>query len=449
MPWRPAGRFPPPLLIVTHPLSPAQPIWSGPRFGHPPGDEDGGGTREEGRRDRGGLHGGGNRAGVLPGGPRGRDAGHRAAVRGRRVPPDPRPADEAGREGEDGEGGRGPRPREHPRDRQPQGGRGGRPARDRGDHREDGREEGAVLRARCPLPPGGRLRKQHFLSEHHGDGERDEARPPCDRDALLQPGPRDEADRGDPGVRDERRDRGVREGVLRPPGEGARRGEGVPGLRREPAPRPDDERGVQPPAGGSRERGGHRQGDEARDEHADGALRTRGLHGARHRTRRDGGPLPGDRGPEVPALPLAPEVRAGRPPRPQDGPRRVRLHEPTLRARHGGGAAGPPGSIGGVPGPGGGGAAGGCHGVGGPTGGYPAGATGRRRRITTAAITPTRTTRRIRAHATVGRPKMPVPSPGAAWRYEVSSIPPVSASFGSYAFCSTTFPAERDQYPFW
>src|SRR5207245_11379394 len=113
--------------------------------------------------------------------------------------------------------------------------------------------------------------------------------------------------------------------------ERGRRGEAVPGGRREPPPRADDERGVQPPPRRRRDPGGHRQGDEARDEHAYGDLRSRGLHGARHRPRRDGGPPPRDGRSEVPALAAAAEVRARRSPRAEDGPRRVRVPSGVMR----------------------------------------------------------------------------------------------------------------------
>src|SRR5207253_8022421 len=72
---------------------------------------------------------------------------------------------------------------------------------------------------------------------------------------------------------------------------------------------------------------GHRQGDEARDEHAHGSVRTRGLHRPGHRPRRDGGPLPRDGGPKVPTVDAPAEVRARGPPRTKGGPRRVRIHE--------------------------------------------------------------------------------------------------------------------------
>src|SRR5205814_4828983 len=118
-----------------------------------------------------------------------------------------------------------------------------------------------------------------------------------------------EAGRGDPRFGDERRDRRPDQGSVRQAGEGSGRGEGVSRLRREPTPRPDDERGFQPPPGGRREPGGHRQGDEARDEHADGTVRARGLHGTGYRAGRDGGPVPRDGRPEVPTVAPPEEVR--------------------------------------------------------------------------------------------------------------------------------------------
>src|SRR2546425_629400 len=109
------------------------------------------------------------------------------------------------------------------------------------------------------------------------------------------------------------------------PAHGGRRSERVARVRREPAPRADDERGVQPPPGRGRERGGHRQGDEARHEHADGAVRTRGLHGPRHRLGRDGSPLPRDRRPEVPSVDAPPKIRSGGAAREEVRPRGVQL----------------------------------------------------------------------------------------------------------------------------
>src|SRR2546426_1164792 len=130
---------------------------------------------------------------------------------------------------------------------------------------------------------------------------------------------------------DVRRHHAAGQGPLYQARQGGRRGEGVARVRREPSPRADDERGVQPPPRRRREPGGHRQGDEARDEHADGALRTRGLHGARHRPRRDGGPPPRDGRSEVPALAVAAEVRPRRSARAEDGPRRVRIPSGMIR----------------------------------------------------------------------------------------------------------------------
>src|SRR5207249_7484376 len=142
----------------------------------------------------------------------------------------------------------------------------------------------------------------------------------------LQSGAGHEARRGDSRLGDLGRNGAADPGRLRETREGSRRGEGVSRVRRESPARADDERGVQPPPGGRREPGGYRQGDEARDQHADGAVRAGGLHRPRHRPRRDGDPVPGDRGPEVPSLDPPPEVRPSGAAREEVGPRRVRLH---------------------------------------------------------------------------------------------------------------------------
>src|SRR5205823_13045881 len=65
---------------------------------------------------------------------------------------------------------------------------------------------------------------------------------------------------------------------------------------------------------------------EARDEHADGTVRARGLHGTGHRAGRDGGPVPRDGRPEVPTVAPPEEVRPRGARRPEVRPRGVRLH---------------------------------------------------------------------------------------------------------------------------
>src|SRR2546425_658876 len=204
-------------------------------------------------------------------------------------------------------------------------------------HREDGDQEGTLRGTGSPLPALGRVRLEHVIAEHHGDGDRDETGGPHRRHALLQPRAGHEARRGDPRLRDVRRDHAADPGPMREAREGGRRSERVARVRREPAPRADDERGVQPPPGRRREPGGHRQGDEARHEHADGAVRTRGLHGPRHRPGRDGSPLPRDRRPEVPSVDAPPKIRSGGAAREEVRPRGVQLPGNVAhRARFGG-----------------------------------------------------------------------------------------------------------------
>src|SRR5438445_1685796 len=286
---------------------------------------------QEDRRHRRGHDGGGHRPGLRGRRLSGDDAGHRAALRRRWLPPDPGAAPEAGGAGQDGAG-RGRRgPLEDPRGRPAQGGGRRRTGGHRGGLREDGDQEGTLRGTGSPLPALGRVRLEHVIAEHHGDGDRDETGGPHRRQALLQPRAGHEARRGDPRHTQVQRDHAADRGPMREAREGGRRSERVARVRREPAPRADDERGVQPPPGRRREPGGHRQGDEARHEHADGAARTRGLHRPRHRPRRDGGAVPGDWRPEVPSVDAPPKIRSGGAAREEGRPRSVRLPKDLTR----------------------------------------------------------------------------------------------------------------------
>src|SRR5207247_7326525 len=161
-----------------------------------------GSGRTKDRGDRRGHDGRGDRPSVRRGRVPGDDAGHRAASRRRRLTPDEGAARKARREGQD-DPGRGRRHSdEDPRGRRPEGGRRGGAGRHRGGLREDGGEEGALRRARPPLPARGRVRLEYVVLEHHRDGERDEARGPGGGDALLQPRAGHEIGRGDPRLRD-------------------------------------------------------------------------------------------------------------------------------------------------------------------------------------------------------------------------------------------------------
>src|SRR2546428_7078883 len=264
---------------------------------------------QEDRRHRRGHDGGGHRPGLRGRRLSGDDAGHRAALRRRWLPADPGAAPEAGGAGQDGAG-RGRRgPLQDPRGRPAQGGGRRRTGGHRGGLREDGDQEGTLRGTGSPLPALGRVRLEYVVAEHHGDGDHDETGGPHRRHALLQPRAGHEARRADPRLRDVRRDHAAAPGPMREARERGRRSERVARVRRQPPPRAEDERGGQPTPGSGRARRGHRQGDEARHEHADGAVRTRGLHGPRHRLGPDGSPPPRDRRPEVPAVNAPPKKR--------------------------------------------------------------------------------------------------------------------------------------------
>src|SRR3989475_11847251 len=281
---------------------------------------------QEDRRHRRGHDGGGHRPGLRGGRLSGDDAGHRTALRGRRLPPHSGASPEAGGAGQDGPGGGRHDSLQDPRGCPAEGGGRWRATRDRGGLREDGDQEGTVRGPGPDCPAVGRLRLEYLLPEHHGDGDRGQARGPRRRHAFLQSGAGHEARRGDPRLGDLGRNGAADPRRLRENRKRDRRAEEVSRVRRESPSRPDDERGIQAAPGGRREPGGHRQGDEARDEHAYGAVRAGGLHRSGHRARRDGSAVPGDRGPEVPSVDPPPEIRSRGSAREEVGPGRVQLH---------------------------------------------------------------------------------------------------------------------------
>ena len=119
------------------------------------------------------------------------------------------------------------RARGRPSGRRPDGG-----GRGRGRRREAGHLPPRRPRAR----PRGGARLQHVLDPDRVPGRGDGQAGARDRDALLQPGARDDAGRGRPRAGDLRRDRARDRRALRGAGQDARGGERLPGLRLQPDP---------------------------------------------------------------------------------------------------------------------------------------------------------------------------------------------------------------------
>ena len=166
--------------------------------------------------------------------------------------------------------------------------------------------------ADAAMSAGGRARLEHVVDPDHGAGRRHGTARAGGRDALLQPGARPRARRGDPGRADLRRDGGGDRRACARPREDAGRGERLPRLRLEPDPDAVPQRGRVRADGGRRRAGGDRHGREARVRAPDGPARARRPDRARHVRRDHGGAARGSRRSEVRAVPAPAPLRRRR-----------------------------------------------------------------------------------------------------------------------------------------
>ena len=198
---------------------------------------------------------------------------------------------------------------------------------DRGGAGEDGTQAGAARRGagRGAGRRGDRL--EHLGAQHHRDGRRPRPSRPHGRDALLQPGPQDEAGRDRPRPRDQRRDTGRDAAGGGDDGQGDGAGPRVARLRHQPHQRDDRQRSVLHAAGRRGLGARHRQGAEARLEPPDGTVRAGRSRRPRHPPQHPAIPAPHARR-EVPPLPAARAARESRPARTQGRPRASTTTEP-------------------------------------------------------------------------------------------------------------------------